>query len=33
MHLIEELEKNELVTYVIEVPSGSSNWVFRKIPT
>ena len=33
MHLIEELEKKEIVTYVIEVPHDNSNWVFRKVPT
>ena len=33
MHLVEELERNEIVTYVIEVPTKKSDWVFRKIPT
>ena len=33
MHLIEELEKKEIVTYVIEVPNGKDDWVFRKVPT
>lgn len=33
MHLIEELEKNEIVTYVIEVPKNNNKWIFRKTPT
>ena len=33
MHLVEELEQNEIVTYIIEVPKGNDDWVFRKTPT
>ena len=33
MHLIEELERNEIVTYIIEVPTKKADWVFKKVPT